>query len=191
MACQTANLIIGTPVGPMTSVSCKVGLHELSFRPEVDENFKLGAKMTVEPRGPKSDDQDIAAIQDKTVSWLQHYFADPASLNPTKIPPLCGTVAPFFENKPESFSDRVLCTLYQKIPVGSMISYGDLAKLCQNDKAARAVGSCMRRNRFPLIIPCHRVITSNGSLGNYSSGKRNNVKQWLLDHEKKSLAKKS
>jgi methylated-DNA-[protein]-cysteine S-methyltransferase len=69
----------------------------------------------------------------------------------------------------------------QKIPRGQAISYKDLAARVGNPKASRAVGQANGRNPIPLIIPCHRVIAADGSLGGYSSGL--DRKRWLLKHE--------
>ncbi len=69
----------------------------------------------------------------------------------------------------------------RRIPRGQTISYGELARRVGNPKASRAVGQANGRNPIPLIIPCHRVIAADGSLGGYSSGL--DRKQWLLHHE--------
>ncbi len=72
-----------------------------------------------------------------------------------------------------------------KIPLGETISYKALAKLAGSPKAYRAVGSVMAKNRFVIVIPCHRVIKEDGSLGNYSSPRGAKTKEWLLNMEKK------
>ena len=69
----------------------------------------------------------------------------------------------------------------RRIPWGQTISYGELARRLGNPKAARAVGQANAVNPIPLIIPCHRVIAADGSLGGYSSGL--DRKRWLLRHE--------
>lgn len=58
----------------------------------------------------------------------------------------------------------------QTIPYGEIRSYMDMAISMGNDKACRAVGGANGRNPIPVIIPCHRVVGSNGSLGGYSGG---------------------
>jgi methylated-DNA-[protein]-cysteine S-methyltransferase len=55
----------------------------------------------------------------------------------------------------------------QKIPYGQTVSYKKLAEMANHPKAARAVGNVMGNNPIPLIIPCHRVIKSNGSIGGF------------------------
>jgi methylated-DNA-[protein]-cysteine S-methyltransferase len=69
----------------------------------------------------------------------------------------------------------------QRLPRGSAVSYRELARRVGNPKASRAVGQANRRNPIPIIIPCHRVIAGDGSLGGYSSGL--DRKRWLLSHE--------
>jgi methylated-DNA-[protein]-cysteine S-methyltransferase len=68
-----------------------------------------------------------------------------------------------------------------KIPYGKIVSYGELAKLIGKPKAGRAVGSANGRNPISIILPCHRVIGSNGSLTGYGGGIWR--KEWLLKHE--------
>jgi O-6-methylguanine DNA methyltransferase len=65
-----------------------------------------------------------------------------------------------------SFRRMVLETA-RRIPYGSCVSYSELAKMAGAERAVRAVASVMRRNRLPLVIPCHRVIQKNGRIGAY------------------------
>jgi O-6-methylguanine DNA methyltransferase len=68
-----------------------------------------------------------------------------------------------------------------KIPYGRTRSYGDIARAIGHPKAFRAVGNANGRNSIPLIVPCHRVIESNGGLGGFGHGIK--VKKQLLDFE--------
>jgi O-6-methylguanine DNA methyltransferase len=68
-----------------------------------------------------------------------------------------------------------------KIPHGSIISYQDLANMVGQPKAARAIGSAVNKNKIGVIIPCHRVIGSNGKLVGYEGGLWR--KKYLLEHE--------
>jgi len=81
-----------------------------------------------------------------------------------------------------AFTRKVLLTLFTKVPRGTVVSYKELAELSGYPKAVRAVGSVMAKNPFPLIIPCHRVIKSDSSLGNYGPGKK--LKEHFLKLEK-------
>jgi methylated-DNA-[protein]-cysteine S-methyltransferase len=62
-----------------------------------------------------------------------------------------------------------------------LASYGQVARAIGKDAAVRAVGTACGKNPLLLIVPCHRVIASDGRLGGFSSGLK--VKQWLLRHE--------
>jgi methylated-DNA-[protein]-cysteine S-methyltransferase len=79
------------------------------------------------------------------------------------------------------FEKKVWSAL-RKIPYGKTRSYKDIAKSIGHPKAFRAVGNANARNPIPLIIPCHRVIESNGGLGGFGHGVK--VKRRLLDFEK-------
>ena len=67
------------------------------------------------------------------------------------------------------------------IPYGQTCSYHDIAKHINNPKAVRAVGAANGKNPIALIVPCHRVIGSNGTLTGYAGGLER--KAWLLAHE--------
>lgn len=69
------------------------------------------------------------------------------------------------------------------IPLGEVRSYKWVARKIGSPKASRAIGQALKHNPYPLIIPCHRVIRSNGDLGGYTMGKK--IKKVLLDLEKK------
>ena len=68
-----------------------------------------------------------------------------------------------------------------QIPFGETWSYGQLANKIGSPKAVRAVGAANGRNPIPIILPCHRVIGSDGTLTGFGGGLP--VKQWLLEHE--------
>ena len=80
-----------------------------------------------------------------------------------------------------SFQKKVWAAL-KRIPYGKTRSYQDIAKSIGHPKAFRAVGNANGSNSIPLIIPCHRVIESNGGLGGFGHGLK--VKKRLLDLER-------
>ncbi len=82
------------------------------------------------------------------------------------------------------FRKKVL-EVERNIPYGETRSYGEMAKMVNNPRAFRAVGSANAENPLPLYFPCHRIINANGKLGSFGWG--GNVKQYLLDLESKSL----
>jgi len=69
----------------------------------------------------------------------------------------------------------------RQIPFGETVSYGQLAEQLKNPGGSRAVGLANGRNRVSIVIPCHRVIASDGTLHGYGGGLSR--KRWLLDHE--------
>jgi methylated-DNA-[protein]-cysteine S-methyltransferase len=79
-----------------------------------------------------------------------------------------------------AFQQRVWAALRQ-IPAGETRSYGDLAR--QLGTASRAVGQANGANPIPILIPCHRVISTGGALGGYSGGQGPDTKRFLLEHE--------
>ena len=78
------------------------------------------------------------------------------------------------------FRKKVL-EVERNIPYGETRSYGEVAKMVNNPRASRAVGSANSGNPLPLYFPCHRIISSKGSLGGYGGGL--GVKKYLLDLE--------
>lgn len=69
----------------------------------------------------------------------------------------------------------------KSVPFGAIETYKDIAEKAGNVKATRAVGTAMAKNPLPIILPCHRVGKTDGSLGEYSGGAER--KQWLRDFE--------
>ena len=79
----------------------------------------------------------------------------------------------------KSFKQKVL-EIVQNIPKGKMLSYKEVAILAGNRKAYRAVGSVLKKNYNPEI-PCHRVICSNGELGEYNRGRKEKFKKLKIE----------
>lgn len=72
----------------------------------------------------------------------------------------------------------------RRIPAGGTMTYGELADAVGS--SARAVGTACGQNPIPLIVPCHRIVAADGSLGGFMGGKLENplaIKHWLLKHE--------
>ncbi len=88
------------------------------------------------------------------------------------------------------FQRRVL-TIALKIPRGKYLTYGDVAKAIGKPQASRAVGQALGHNPVPIVIPCHRVLGSDGSLHGYSGGGGIQTKAWLLRREGASVPRSS
>lgn len=87
---------------------------------------------------------------------------------------------PFDLRGSSAFAKKVY-KVTQKIPFGEVRSYGWIADRIREPYAARAVGQAMGLNPVPVIIPCHRVVASDGTLGGFGGGL--SLKRWLLAHE--------
>lgn len=102
----------------------------------------------------------------------------------------------YFQGKREAFDlplaprgtpfQRKVWAAVREIPYGTTRTYGDIAKKTGNPKAYRAVGMANRENPILILIPCHRVIGSDGSLTGYAAGLGN--KKYLLELEKNQQA---
>ncbi|MFQ5431508.1 MAG: methylated-DNA--[protein]-cysteine S-methyltransferase [Nitrospinota bacterium] len=118
-------------------------------------------------------------------------------LTKKRLPAVESRVRDYFDGKRVSFASVALCqngntsfekSVYKalrKIPYGTVISYSDLAAKAGSKGAARAAGTAMSKNRLPLIIPCHRVIRSDGSVGKFTSDGGAPLKRKMLSLEGK------
>ena len=94
-----------------------------------------------------------------------------------------GPDVPLYLGCKAAFTQAVLGSC-RKIGFAQTITYSDLAKLAGRPKASRAVGHAMAVNPLPLIIPCHRVVRTDGGLGGFSAVGGVAVKKRMLDHER-------
>lgn len=106
----------------------------------------------------------------KTVKQLDEYFSGERKV--FDIP---------FDLQGTSFQKLVWRQL-SNIPFGTTVAYRDIAQKIKNPKAMRAVGSANGKNPICIIIPCHRVIAADGSLGGYSGGLAMKRKLLALEH---------
>ncbi len=86
------------------------------------------------------------------------------------------------------FQRTVLLALRREVPWGSTVTYGELAELAGRSRAARAVGTTMASNPVPLVVPCHRVVASNGLGGYGGADGRPDLKRALLAIEGVTIA---
>ena len=152
---------IESPIGPLLLVADDAGLRRIEF--------KSGKR--AHPPDPAWQ-EDPRPLKD-TIRQLRAYFAGKLETFELRLAPE-GT--PF-----QQTVWRRLCG----IPYGETISYGELARRVGNPKASRAVGLANGSNPIPIIIPCHRVIGSNGKLTGYGGGLP--IKEKLLALERRQL----
>ena len=147
-----------SPVGQLTLVASDAGLRAILWPTEKPGRVKL----------PDVTSGDHAVLQ-ATTAQLTEYFA--GKRQKFDIPlDLHGT--PFQVKAWRSLAD---------IPYGTTDSYAEQADRLGAPKAVRAVGSANGRNPISIVLPCHRVVASNGSLAGFAGGL--DAKRWLLDFE--------
>jgi len=144
--------IIPSPVGPLTIRGNENMIHALLFRD-----------------GPVTEDITLPDVFRQCISELEAYFA--GGLETFTFP---------FEQPGTEFQQSVWQQLIA-IPYAHTISYLQLAKRINNPGSIRAVGTTSGRNQLAIVVPCHRVIGSNGTLVGYGGGLWR--KKWLLEHE--------
>ncbi len=166
--------LIASPVGSLQAAWREDGLYALSFLRPSQAEFTYEPVEADRNRTELTDmPRRIRVLQSKLTDELSTYFETGEltwSLN-------------HLDWTGVSEFHRAVLKLCHAIPVGETLTYGQLARLAGSPHAARAVGGAMARNRWPLIVPCHRVVGSSGKLTGYSGEGGLKTKHWLLEHE--------
>ncbi len=160
---------IDTVLGPMLAVANEQALYLLEFmtrRGLARELSRLRQHGFIMAPGNPSPLKSIAAE-------LQAYFAGTLTQFQT---PYCLFGSPF---------QKTVWEMLARIPYGATKSYAEQAASMGKPTAYRAVANANGANQLAIIIPCHRIIASDGTLGGYGGGL--SVKQWLLTHEQSLL----
>jgi len=154
---MTCSASIDSPVGRLVVVSDGSSITSVAWR---------SAEPATDARDP---------LLDEAVAQLRAYFDGR----------LTAFDLPFDLGSPSDVTRAVLMTLAEQVEYGSSVTYGELAELSGTAVPARGVGAIMGANPVPIIVPCHRVVASDG-LGGYSGGDRGQglpTKRWLLEYE--------
>jgi len=109
-----------------------------------------------------------------------YYKGSYVNFSGSNLPPICLNGS--------DFACKVL-KVCKEIPLGQTISYCQLAERTGFPNAARAVGSVLAKNPLPLVVPCHRVVRSDGKIGNFSAPGGAKIKKKMLKHEKQVATK--
>lgn len=160
---------IKTSVGRIVALASGKGLCALEF--DKPERMALLTKRLARWIGPHAIKEANHSILILTANWLEDYFK--GRFGNLKTPPL--------DIRGTAFEKRVWGEL-MKLKPGYVLSYTRMAKKLGKPEAARAVGGASAGNPIALIIPCHRLVGSNGTLTGYGGG--TDKKRWLLEHEK-------
>ena len=146
-----------SPIGTLCVEGVEEGIRSISFSDE---------KPTTHPR---IDSSVHPHLRDCILQLDEYFFSDRRAFH--SLPLHFGAT---------DFQSAVWDVLLH-VPYGETVSYAELAMNAGHPGAARAVGTAMRVNPLPIIIPCHRVLPSSGELGHYTPGPQR--KRWLLTHE--------
>lgn len=125
---------------------------------------------------------------------LQDRHGADARRDPAKVAPVLQQLSEYFEGSRAEFTlefdlealtqfQREVLVALQQVPKGSYVTYRELAQQIGRPKASRAVGQALGRNPLPILIPCHRVIATDGTLGGYSGAGGVETKRRLLEFE--------
>lgn len=159
---------IDTPLGQMVAISDDNALYLLEFVDNSNLEFK------------------VKQIVNKTKSNLVLEDSEPINLIRTELNQYFAGTLKEFKTPIVLLGTEFQKTVWQElkeVPYGQTRSYANIATLIKRPSAFRAVAQANSSNYMPIIIPCHRIINSNGKLCGYSGGIAH--KKWLLVHESK------
>lgn len=168
-AAPTSTRVIGAPIGPLTLVASDHGLRAVLWPDDDPARVGLTVGSTVGLTARAGAGAVADAILDIAEVQLGEYFTAGRRTFDVALDPV-GT----------AFQHSVWSAL-QTIPYGATITYGEQAALLGDRRKARAVGAANGRNPISIIVPCHRVVGSDGSLTGFAAGV--GTKAWLLEHE--------
>ena len=174
---QLFRTILPTPIGEMLALASDEGLCALEFttvkgRARGEERLtRLDARLKRWFPPHELMDAETPTIG-RTRAWLAAYF-DGTAADIGDLP---------LDMRGAPFEQRVWMAL-RAIPPGQTTSYGAIAHALGSPGATRAVGAANGANPVAIIVPCHRVIGSSGSLTGYGGGL--DRKTWLIDHERR------
>lgn len=156
---------VDSPFGPLLAAATRRGLVRLAF-PEEDVDATLeGLALRISPRIV-----ELPGALDRVRRELDEYFAGARhTFELAQDWRLMGR-----------FQSRVLRATYE-IPYGAVSSYAEVAADAGSPRGSRAAGNALGANPIPIVVPCHRVLRSGGSLGGYGGGLQR--KRWLLELE--------
>jgi len=154
---------VATPIGELTLVATDIGLREVRWPGEAPPSIAVEAP---------PDDPVLAAAAGQLRAW----FAGERTAFDLPLDLAAAT----------DFQRRAWLAL-SEIPYATTRSYGEQARMLGAPRAARAVGAANGRNPLPIVLPCHRLVGTDGSLTGFGGGL--DVKRALLDHEAGTAAR--
>lgn len=170
-AARVAFGMVPSPIGDLTALVTGHGLLALAFETDDLEEIMRSVARKVSPAIIR-----LPSAVGPVHSWVDAYFGA------RPVPEL-----PLDRSLITPFQDRVLVAT-AGIPPGEVRTYGQVAALAGNSKAARATGRALGANPIPIVLPCHRVVAADGSLHRYAGGL--DIKRLLLDHERETATRR-
>ncbi|MEV0382264.1 methylated-DNA--[protein]-cysteine S-methyltransferase [Nonomuraea sp. NPDC050643] len=156
---------VPTPVGPFVLGITETGLVVSGWGARTASRARLAERLGL----AEVHDADRTAC---AVAELNAYFAGELKVFETPI-----------DWRLMSGSRLQVLQALHRVPYGTAVTYGELARLSGSSVPARGIGSIMGSNPIPIIVPCHRVIAAGAGLGGFSGGEGVETKRWLLTHE--------
>ena len=148
----------------IASFSSPVGIVEITAT-----HTHVTSVLFVEQARPETEETARPAVLTQAIEELQQYFSGERT---TFTVPYMQQGTPF---------QQTVWQALTTIPYGQTASYKQIATHIGNEKAVRAVGMTNSKNQLTILVPCHRIIGSNGKLTGYAGGMER--KKWLLEHE--------
>ena len=161
---EISTTVVDSPVGPLTVVASDAGLRAVLWPADGAGGDRARVPL---PGTVENDDHPVLVAARRQ---LTEYFAGERTEFDLPLDPV-GT--PFQQSA---------WTALRTIPFGETITYGEQARRMGDDRKARAVGAANGKNPLSIIVPCHRVVGSDGSLTGFAGGVE--TKAWLLAHER-------
>lgn len=165
---QLSTISMSTAIGRLDLVAHDDALVSIWFETDGDGRRPDAARPVV------AGEHDVL---DRAVEQLREYFAGARTEFELPLDPQ-GT----------AFQQQAWSAL-RRIPYGETISYGQQAVMLGDRNKSRAVGAANGKNPIPIVVPCHRVVGSNGHLTGFAGGL--DTKAWLLDHERSTCLRRT
>ncbi|MCS0637365.1 methylated-DNA--[protein]-cysteine S-methyltransferase [Streptomyces sp. LP05-1] len=151
--------VVGSDIGPLLLVATGVGLVNVAFH--AGERVRDQALARLADRLGAPPVENPSGLLAEPIRAFDAYFAGRAR----------EFRLPLDWSLTSGFNRQVLRELASGVPYGTVVNYGELAERVGQPGAAQAVGAAMGANPLPLVVPCHRVVESQGGLGGFGGGR--------------------
>ncbi|GGR47287.1 methylated-DNA--protein-cysteine methyltransferase [Streptomyces roseolus] len=150
--------VVESGIGPLFLAATGRGLVRVEFHAGGDRGTRMPERLAGQLGGPAV--ECATGLLGEPVRQLERYFA--GALRAFELP--------LDWSLTTGFNRQVLRELATTVPYGAVVGYGELARRVGQPGAAQAVGAAMGANPLPVVVPCHRVVESDGGLGGFGGG---------------------